>query len=193
MWSQDLVGWDLWLGGRLICVKGYRLDWKLRNFYFTFLFLKICLFYFWSWFLHEGFLFTVDIIYFKYHSVGLKTKRDKCSGSQGWMLICICHLPAFSLTFYCEKWGLLFIAMCGLLIVVNSLVAEHSLQVHGLQYLCLVGPRACRLQKLWSTGLVSPWHVASGIEPMSPALAGRFFITASPGESTVHFKKADFT
>ena len=43
------------------------------------------------------------------------------------MLVGICHLLAFSITFYCEKWGLLFIAVCGLLIVVSSLVAGHSI------------------------------------------------------------------
>ena len=48
------------------------------------------------------------------------------------------------------EWGLLFIAMCRLLIVVASLVAEHGLQ-------------ACGLQQLWHTGLVAPRHV--GIFP----------------------------
>ena len=45
-------------------------------------------------------------------------------------------------------WGLFFIVVHGLLIVVASLVAEHRLQRH-------------RLQQLWSTGLVAPWHVES--------------------------------
>ena len=34
-----------------------------------------------------------------------------------------------------REWGLLFIAMLGLLIVMASLVAEHRLQAHRLQYL----------------------------------------------------------
>ena len=33
----------------------------------------------------------------------------------------------------CSKWGLLFIAVCRLLTAVASLVAEHGLQVCGLQ------------------------------------------------------------
>ena len=35
-----------------------------------------------------------------------------------------CCARAFS---SCGKWGLLFVAVCGLLIVVASLVAEHRL------------------------------------------------------------------
>ena len=31
------------------------------------------------------------------------------------------------------KWGLLFVAVCGLLIAVASLVAQHGLQARGLQ------------------------------------------------------------
>ena len=44
--------------------------------------------------------------------------------------------------------GLPFIAVRGLLIAVAPLVAEHGLQ-------------ARRLQQLWRTGLVAPWHVGS--------------------------------
>ena len=33
----------------------------------------------------------------------------------------------------CGKWGLLFIAACGLLIAVDSPAAEHGLQARGLQ------------------------------------------------------------
>ena len=33
----------------------------------------------------------------------------------------------------CSEQGLLFIVVCGPLIAVASLVAEHGLQVHGLQ------------------------------------------------------------
>ena len=41
-------------------------------------------------------------------------------------------------------------------------------------------------QQLWRTGLVAPRHVGSsrtGLEPMSPALAGRFLTTAPPEKS----------
>ena len=41
-----------------------------------------------------------------------------------------------------------------------SLVAEHRLQVHGLQQLWLVGSRA-QAQQLWHMGLVAPRHVGS--------------------------------
>ena len=33
----------------------------------------------------------------------------------------------------CGEWGLFFVAVHGLLIVIASLVAEHGLQAHGLQ------------------------------------------------------------
>ena len=44
---------------------------------------------------------------------------------------------------------------------------------------------AAQAQELWCTGFVAPWHMRSsrkGIEPLSPALAGRFFTTGSPGK-----------
>ena len=65
----------------------------------------------------------------------------------------------------CGKWGLLFVAVRGLLIVVASLATEHRLQgsrasivaAHGL-FTC--GSRA-RAQQLWRSGLVVPQHVES--------------------------------
>ena len=47
------------------------------------------------------------------------------------------------------------------------------------QWLLLSGSRA-QAQWLWCVGLVALWHVGSGIEPLSPALAGRFFTTEWP-------------
>ena len=41
-----------------------------------------------------------------------------------------CYAQAFS---GCGEQGLLFIAVCGLLTAVATLVAEHGLSVHGLQ------------------------------------------------------------
>ena len=89
------------------------------------------------------------------------------------------YVQAFS---SCSEWGLLFVAVHGLPIVMGSLVAEHGLQAHGLQQLwhvgsvvvvhgfssCgsrvqqlqLVGSRA-QAQQLWRTGLVAPQHVGS--------------------------------
>ena len=55
-----------------------------------------------------------------------------------------CCMRAFS---SCGEWGLLFVVVCGL-IVVASLVAEHGLQ-------------ACGLQQLWRTGSVV---VARGLQ-----------------------------
>ena len=75
-----------------------------------------------------------------------------------------CCTQAFS---SCGEWGLLFVEVCGLLIVVASLVAEHRLQAHRLQQLWHVGSVvvACGLQ---STGSVVVAHglscsVACGI------------------------------
>ena len=68
-----------------------------------------------------------------------------------------CCARAFS---SCGERGLLFIAVHGFLIAVASLVAEHGLQVRGLQQLWLTGSRV-QAQQLWLTGLVVPWHVGS--------------------------------
>ena len=75
-----------------------------------------------------------------------------------------CCVQAFS---SCGKWGLLFLAVHGLLTAVASLVAEHGLQSAGFsscgtwaQQLWLAGSRA-QAQQLWCTGLAAPWHVGS--------------------------------
>ena len=60
----------------------------------------------------------------------------------------------------CGERGLLFVAVCGLLIAVASLVAEHGLQARGLQQLWLAGSRA-QAQQWWCTGLVAPRLVGS--------------------------------
>ena len=69
----------------------------------------------------------------------------------------------------CGKQGLLFIAVCGLLIVVASLVAEHGLQTHELQQLWHTGS-AVVAHELQSTGSVVVAHrlscfAACGIFP----------------------------
>ena len=100
-----------------------------------------------------------------------------------------CCAQAFS---SCNERGLLFVAVCGLLIAVASLAVEHGLQACGLQQLWHVGSVvvACGLQ---STGSVVVAHRLScstacgifpgpGLEPMSLALAGRFLTTAPPGK-----------
>ena len=72
----------------------------------------------------------------------------------------------------CGKWGPLFIAVRGPLIIAASLVAEHRLQTRRLSN---CGSRAQLLRGMWD--LPRP-----GLEPVSPALAGRFSTTAPPGK-----------
>ena len=72
----------------------------------------------------------------------------------------------------CGKWGPLLITVRGPLTIVASLVAEHRLQTHRLSS---CGSRAQLLRGMWD--LPRP-----GLEPMSPALAGRFSTTAPPGK-----------
>ena len=64
----------------------------------------------------------------------------------------------------CGKRGPLFIAVRGPLTVTASLVAEHRLQTRRLS---ICGSRAQLLRGMWD--LPRP-----GLEPVSPALAGRF-------------------
>ena len=63
----------------------------------------------------------------------------------------------------CGKWGPLFIMVHGPLTVAASLVAEHRLQTCRLSN---CGSRAHLLRGMWD--LPRP-----GLEPVSPALAGR--------------------
>ena len=71
----------------------------------------------------------------------------------------------------CGKWGPLFIAVRGPLTIAASLV-EHRLQMLRLSN---CGSRAQLLRGTWD--LPGP-----GLEPVSPALAGRFSTTAPPGK-----------
>ena len=70
----------------------------------------------------------------------------------------------------CGKWGPLFIAVRGPLTIVASLVVEHRLQMRRLSS---CGSRAQLLRGMWD--LPRP-----GLEPVSPALAGRLSTTAPP-------------
>ena len=72
----------------------------------------------------------------------------------------------------CGKWGPLFIAVRGPLIIAASLVAEHRLQTCRLSN---CGPRAQLLHGMWDPP-------RPGLEPVSPALAGRLSTTAPPGK-----------
>ena len=80
-----------------------------------------------------------------------------------------CCARAFS---SCGKRGPLFIAVRGPLTVAASLVAEHRLQTRRLSS---CGSRAQSLRGMWD--LPRP-----GLEPVFPALAGRFSTTAPPGK-----------
>ena len=77
----------------------------------------------------------------------------------------------------CGKWGPLFIVVRGPLTIAASLVAEHRLQTHRLSN---CGSRAQLLRGMWD--LPRP-----GLEPMSPALAGRFSTTVPPGKPCFFF------
>ena len=72
----------------------------------------------------------------------------------------------------CGKWGPLFIAVRGPLTIAASLLAEHRLQTRRLSS---CGSRAQLLRGMWAPP-------RPGLEPVSPALAGRFSTTAPPGK-----------
>ena len=81
---------------------------------------------------------------------------------------------AFSI---CGKQGPLFIAVRRPLTIAASLVAEHRLQTRRLSNCGSQGQLLCGMWDLPRPGL----------EPVSPALAGRFSTTAPPGKSSAHF------
>ena len=75
----------------------------------------------------------------------------------------------------CGERGPLFIAVHGPLIVTASPVVEHRLQTCRLSS---CGSRAYLLRGMWD--LPRP-----GLEPVSPALAGRLSTTAPPGKPCI--------
>ena len=75
----------------------------------------------------------------------------------------------------CGKWGPLFIAVRGPLTITVSLAAEHRLQTRRLSN---CGSRAQLLRGMWDPP-------RPGLEPVSPALAGRFPTTAPPGKPMI--------
>ena len=72
----------------------------------------------------------------------------------------------------CGEWGPLFIAVHGPLTITASLVVEQRLQMLRLSS---CGSWAQLLRGMWDLPRL-------GLEPMSPALAGRFSTTAPPGK-----------
>ena len=77
----------------------------------------------------------------------------------------------------CGERGPLFIVVRGPLTIAASLVAEHKLQTHRLSN---CGSRAQLLRGMWD--LPRP-----GLEPVSPALAGRLPTPAPPGKPHIFF------
>ena len=77
----------------------------------------------------------------------------------------------------CGEWGPLFIVVRGPLTIVASLVAEQRLQTLRL--------RSCGSQAQLLRGMWDPPR--PGLEPVSPALAGRFSTTAPPGKPPSYF------
>ena len=92
--------------------------------------------------------------------------------------LCFCA-RAFS---SCGKRGPLFIAVRRPLTIAASLVAEHRLQTHRLSN---CGSRAQLLCSMWD--LPRP-----GLEPVSPALAGRLSTTVPPGKPPATFIPEDW-
>ena len=76
----------------------------------------------------------------------------------------------------CGKRGPLFIAVRGPLTIAASLVVEHRLQTRRFSN---YGSRAQPLRGTWD-------HPRPGLEPVSPALAGRFSTTAPPGKPLLY-------
>ena len=80
----------------------------------------------------------------------------------------------------CGKWGPLFITVCGPLTIAASLAVDHRLQMRRLSN---CGSWAQLLRGMWD--LPRP-----GLEPVSPALAGRFSTTAPPGKPGSEFSNS---
>ena len=74
--------------------------------------------------------------------------------------------------FSCGKRGPLFIPVRGPLTIAASLVVEHRLQTRRLSS---CGPRAQLLRGMWDPP-------RPGLEPVSPALAGKLSTAAPPGK-----------
>ena len=82
----------------------------------------------------------------------------------------------------CGKWGPLFIAVRGPLTIAASPAAEYRLQTRRLSN--------CDSRAQLLRGMRDPPR--PGLEPVSPALAGRFSTTAPPGKPTNTFLKKGF-
>ena len=82
----------------------------------------------------------------------------------------------------CAKRGPLFIVVHELLTIAAPPVVEHRLQMRRLSS---CGSRAQLLRGMWDPP-------RPGLEPMSPALAGRFSTTALQGKPSNNFLLSSF-
>ena len=114
-----------------------------------------------------------------------------------WFILAVlglcCHLGSLWEAFSsCSEWGLLFIVVRKLLIVVATLVSEHRLHagfsscIMWAQWLWLLGSRA-QVCGAWSQWPLSTWDLPRlAIKPVSAALAGGF-LTAGPPEKSYSY------
>ena len=93
----------------------------------------------------------------------------------------------------CGEWGLLFIVACGLLTVVASRCRARILECMGFSS-CSGGLKSCGFWAIdhrlntcaaWAQLLLGMWGPPrSEIQPVSPALAGRFFMKGGDSPSS---------
>ena len=117
------------------------------------------------------------------------TNNKKLKGSIYIFLITLFIQSALDLC-CCEGFSL--VVVHSPLIVVATIVAEHRLQGAQASAVAAPGLGNCDSQDLehrlnstgaWTQLLCSMWNPPeSGIEPISPALPGRFFTTEPPGK-----------
>ena len=85
----------------------------------------------------------------------------------------------------CSEQGLLFVVVCGLLLL-RSTVSRRAGSVVVAHRLSSCGSRSLE-RRLSSCGaraylLRGMWDLPGGLKPVSPALAGGFLTTAPPGK-----------
>ena len=110
--------------------------------------------------------------------IGIKDTFTHCSRGFFSLFLAVLGLHFCARAFSsCGKQGPLFIAVRGPLTIAAPPVAGHRLQTRRLSS---CGLRAQLLRGVWD--LPRP-----GLEPMSPALAGRLSTTAPPGKPSGYF------
>ena len=119
--------------------------------------------------LHYLFIYFYKFILFIFGCVGssFRARAFSSCGKRGPLFLAV--------------WGPLFLAVRGPFTIAAPPVAGHRLQTRRLSS---CGSRAQLLHGMWD--LPRP-----GLEPLSPALAGRFSTTAPPGKPSYTLLKAD--